>query len=258
MAYQGITTETGVADSLFQGALKVNSNFSEIYTALGDGNTINRAVNVGTGITGGGNLNSDITISVDNTVVRTSGNQTVGGAKTFTSTVTTQQSFVGNGTIPIGGIIMWSGTIAAIPTGWALCDGNNGTPNLLDRFIVGAGSGYAVASTGGANSVALTTDEMPSHDHGGSTTGDGGHTHAGIRLGASTRADGISGGDNATYVRVSDSAGAGTGAGTNPIIISSTTTSYTAHNHGIGAQGGNAAHENRPPYYALAFIMRTT
>ena len=237
MAYQGITTETGVADSLFQGALKVNSNFSEIYTALGDGTTINLGTKV----------------------VTTSGDQIVSGIKTFTSTVTTQQSFEGNGTIPIGGIIMWSGTIAAIPTGWALCDGTNGTPNLLDRFIVGAGNGYAVAATGGANSVALTTNEMPSHNHGGGTTGGGAHSHPGIRLGASTRNDGDARfGDNATFVRVSESAGAGLGAGTNPIIISSTTSTYTAHDHSITSEGGNAAHENRPPYYALAFIMRTT
>ena len=76
------------------------------------------------------------------------------------------------GTIPVGGIIMWSGSIASIPTGWALCDGNNGTPNLTDRFVVGAGSVYAVDGTGGsangsvidhehfvASSSGLTSDE---------------------------------------------------------------------------------------------------
>ncbi len=46
------------------------------------------------------------------------------------------------GTIPIGGIILWSGSTGTIPTGWALCNGSNGTPNLQDRFVVGAGSGY--------------------------------------------------------------------------------------------------------------------
>ena len=52
-----------------------------------------------------------------------------------------------SGFIPKGGIIMWSGATTAIPQGWALCDGTNGTPNLRDRFIVGAGSTYAVAAS---------------------------------------------------------------------------------------------------------------
>jgi hypothetical protein len=52
--------------------------------------------------------------------------------------------------IPSGGIIMWSGSIAEIPAGWALCDGTNGTPDLRDRFVLGAGSTYAVGDTGGA------------------------------------------------------------------------------------------------------------
>jgi len=51
--------------------------------------------------------------------------------------------------VPIGGIIAWSGAIAAIPSNYALCDGNNGTPNLRDRFVIGAGTTYAVGATGG-------------------------------------------------------------------------------------------------------------
>ena len=71
--------------------------------------------------------------------------------------------------VPVGGIIMWSGATNNIPSGWALCDGNNGTPNLQDKFIVGAGSSYAVAATGGsANAVVIQ------HNHGIS---DPGHQH---------------------------------------------------------------------------------
>ena len=87
-----------------------------------------------------------------------------------------------NKAMPTGGIIMWSGTIATIPTGWALCDGTNGTPNLTGKFIVHAdadSSGtYNVGATGGANDVTLTTSEMPAHNHSGSTASAGSHTHS--------------------------------------------------------------------------------
>ena len=60
---------------------------------------------------------------------------------------------------------MWSGAANAIPTGYVLCDGGNGTPDLRDRFVVGAGNSYAVNATGGAASVTLTIAEMPAHTH---------------------------------------------------------------------------------------------
>ena len=62
--------------------------------------------------------------------------------------------------VPVGGIIMWSGATNNIPTGWALCDGQNGTPNLQDKFIVGAGNTYAVDATGGSADATLV-----SHTH---------------------------------------------------------------------------------------------
>lgn len=51
--------------------------------------------------------------------------------------------------LPAGVIVLWSKAIGSIPTGWVLCDGNNGTPNLNGRFVVGAGDTYAVDATGG-------------------------------------------------------------------------------------------------------------
>ncbi|HTF21021.1 MAG TPA: hypothetical protein VK658_23260 [Chryseolinea sp.] len=63
-------------------------------------------------------------------------------------------------TMPVGGIIMWYGSIGSVPNGWALCDGNNGTPNLQDRFVVGAGSSYAVGATG-SGGVAQSTANPP-------------------------------------------------------------------------------------------------
>ena len=68
--------------------------------------------------------------------------------------------------IPSGGIIIWSGASNAIPTGWVLCDGNNSTPDLRNRFIVGAGNSYNVGVTGGFDSVSLSESQIPGHTHG--------------------------------------------------------------------------------------------
>ena len=80
-----------------------------------------------------------------------------------------------NESLPIGSIIIWSGTVASIPTGWQLCDGTNGTPDLRDRFVVGArqDSGGvsmtnvsgALTKTGGEAKHTLTIAEMPAHTH---------------------------------------------------------------------------------------------
>jgi hypothetical protein len=78
--------------------------------------------------------------------------------------------------VPSGGIIMWSGSIGSIPSGWSLCDGTNGTPDLRDRFVVGAGGSYAVDATGGADSVTLTENQIPSHNHSMNSAGD--HSHS--------------------------------------------------------------------------------
>ena len=144
------------------------------------------------------------------------------------------------GLIPPGGIIMWSGSVNAIPEGWALCDGSNGTPDLRDRFIVGAGSSYNPGDTGGAKEVTLTIAQIPSHNHTANSDTKGAHAHIyndrqktiGVELGT--------GG----YVWSEDS--------------SRNTSSAGGHNHAITVNntGSGQAHENRPPYYALAYIMK--
>lgn len=65
--------------------------------------------------------------------------------------------------IPIGMIVMWSGS--NVPTGWQLCDGTNGTPNLRDRFIVGSGNSYNIGATGGSNSNRIKINNLPAHSH---------------------------------------------------------------------------------------------
>jgi microcystin-dependent protein len=154
-----------------------------------------------------------------------------------------------NALVPVGGIIMWSGT--TVPTGWSLCNGSNGTPDLRNRFIVGANStsktgttsqtgpgfnasngalsaNYTPGDIGGSTAHRLTTAQMPSHGH---NYKDGYWSGQGL---------------------FGDGPAAGTNSSTdydNYIVNRFLTTDPS---------GGGNYHENRPPYYALAFIMRVS
>ena len=97
-----------------------------------------------------------------------------------TSAIQTQ---ITSSLFPAGGIILWSGSTASIPSGWVLCNGSNSTPDLRDRFVVGAGSSYGVNATGGASSVTLSTSQIPAHNHSASSSSsttihDSGHSHS--------------------------------------------------------------------------------
>lgn len=63
------------------------------------------------------------------------------------------------------GIIMWSGAVANVPSGWYLCDGSNSTPDLRGKFVLGAGGAYSVGATGGAENKTLSESEIPAHNH---------------------------------------------------------------------------------------------
>ena len=143
--------------------------------------------------------------------------------------------------IPSGGIILWYGSVGSIPAGWALCDGNNGTPDLRDRFVVGAGSSnYTVGATGGSATVALTAAELPSHTH-SLTSGDAAsHSHA------ITTVFNIGGGSTAGMVYSAQG---------QPYPDQATKATTPALTGSSGATGTGSAHENRPPYYALCYIM---
>ena len=144
--------------------------------------------------------------------------------------------------IPVGLICMWSGT--TVPTGWALCNGTNGTPDLRDRFIVGSGSSYAIGSTGGSNTVTLTTAQMPSHAHNLSYTvpKDGRSVYDINTFGIATT-------NTSKEIDKTQIVKYGT---TNSSVSGSESVSYSI----ISSTGSGSAHENRPPYYALAFIMK--
>lgn len=137
--------------------------------------------------------------------------------------------------LPTGSIIMWSGSLGSIPSGYVLCDGTNSTPDLRDRFIVGAGNNYAVAATGGSADAIVVT-----HTHTASVS-DPGHTHASPS------------GAFITTVGGSGLAGGSVTTG-NATNTSSATTGISVTNANAGTSGTNA---NLPPYYALAFIMKT-
>jgi len=135
-----------------------------------------------------------------------------------------------------GAIVIWSGAIIDIPSGWALCDGTNSTPDLRNRFIVGAGDTYSVEDTGGsANAI------VPSHTHTGTTDTAGAHTHT-ISYGTS--------GSFGTLIQQGGTSGAGTTA----------TGSNGSHTHTptIDTAGSSGTNANLPPYYALAFIIQTS
>lgn len=160
--------------------------------------------------------------------------------------------------LPAGVICMWSGSTATIPAGWYLCDGTFGTPNLTDRFVVGAGDTYSPGATGGNNSVTLTTTELPAHTHTGTTDSDGSHDHliantdtvaAGSDLnGTNTLADVGNLGTSSNY----NLGGSATAAS----IGNTSTEGLHTHSFTTGSTGSGSAFDIRPMYYALAFIMK--
>ena len=146
--------------------------------------------------------------------------------------------------IPSGIIAMWSGASNAIPSGWFLCDGNNNTPDLRNRFIVGAGSTYSVGNTGGSDSVTLTTNQMPSHRHGNNfSISMSGLTLQAQRVSSAVHSYGVAvekGPFDGSWTNVENTRISGSGS------LSGS----------ISNTGGGQSHENRPPYYALCFIMK--
>ena len=149
-----------------------------------------------------------------------------------------------------GIIVMWSGSQSNIPSGWVLCDGNNGTPDLRNRFIVGAGSTYDVNSTGGEATHALSVAEMPSHNHSVDIThltisSDGEHTHTAYTWANSGNGNAFCG----AYVSGYHGYGTVEKNGLHSHTLSGSVS--------ITNTGSSQPHNNLPPYYALCYIMKT-
>jgi len=144
-------------------------------------------------------------------------------------------------TIPTGMISLWYGAIGSVPLGWYLCDGANGTPDLRDKFIVGAGSVYAVNATGGS-----TDSVVVSHTHTASSSSavtDSGHAHSYNDTGA------FAGGAGAGQAVVQ-------GLGNNRNTSTATTGITVATSTTVVSAGVSGTNANLPPYYALAYVMK--
>jgi microcystin-dependent protein len=146
----------------------------------------------------------------------------------YTSETSRKVQDSGNALMPSGMIMMWAGAVSNIPAGWVLCDGGNGTPNLRGLFVVGAGPGsYPVGEKGGANEVQLFKRHMPRHNHKSANT-----------------SNKIAGQGWPTRVA---------GGNQNSIDTNGVVTSF---NDLISEEGEDVPHENRPPFYALCYIMK--
>jgi hypothetical protein len=197
----------------------INNAIRELMAQLKDQQTGTDSDN----FTVGGNLS----VTGTTTLTGTTAAPTVSASDDSTKIATT--AFVRD-IVPTGVIVMWSGSVASIPSGWLLCDGTNSTPDLRNRFIVGAGSTYSVAGTGGSADAIVV-----SHTHTATVT-DPGHRHA---------TDVNAGGGD-----INSGPGSNFGSG-------NTATNTTGITVAISTTGSSGTNANLPPYYALAYIMKS-
>lgn len=159
--------------------------------------------------------------------------------------------------MPVGGIILWSGAENAIPNNWHLCDGTNGTPDLRNRFVVGAGSSYDVDDTGGEATHILSINEMPSHSH-----------TANINIDSSNIKIGDANWNNSTLKNIAQDIVSPISSSIKGLNFMGDNDNYLNHTHTISGNfnvntsinntGNSQPHNNMPPYYALCYIMRTS
>ncbi len=196
--------------------------------------------------------------------------------------------------VPRGIITMWAGSVGSVPAGWAICNGANGTPNLLDRFVVAAGASYGVGAAGGSGVGSGTTSTAGFHSHGGATAAGGDHAHNGYTDGQGAHNHGGATQDHVLqisempqhthgYINVGGGAGIQPGSGLGNVGGQTDPVGNNAgHSHGISVDGnhahniqtynsgnhvhgvtGDGNHQHTvtvgtiPPYFALCYIMKT-
>jgi microcystin-dependent protein len=200
------------------------------------------------GITSPGTVTSSGTLAV-------TGNLTVDGASGSSGQVLTS---AGSGSTPTWGdafvsgmIMLWSGSTGSIPSGWVLCNGSNSTPDLRNRFVVGAGNTYSVDATGGSADATI-----PTHTHSAtSSVSDSGHAHSSNVFRYSDEA-----GTNPSAANSGTASGkifAAGNTGTHDMVSTSTATTGISVSTSVANAGSSGTNANLPPYYALAYIMKT-
>lgn len=124
--------------------------------------------------------------------------------------------------VPLGVIVMWSGSAETIPSGWSLCDGQNGTPDLRGRFVLGESDDHTIGEIGGSEEVTLTIKQMPEHFH-----------------------------------KYTDNVGTSRKYASGTLnLFDNSNPSKDGYN--TNPTGGSEPHPNMPPYYVLAYIMKTS
>jgi hypothetical protein len=175
--------------------------------------------------------------------------------------------------MPLGCIVMWSGSLASIPSGWALCNGANGTPDLRGRFVRGAANGVDPGATGGSSThTHAAHDDHGSLSHAGAAVAnEAAHTHGYTQVPnhvhvqnvGSAATGGLSGATWDTSTNTPVASGYSTANPTGG-VAAGTTQAGSSHGHAMTqpsahAAQGHSAHDqasSEPPYFALAFIMR--
>ena len=217
----GITLGTGMPPSY------VNDSIREMMAQLKDWQS--------------GSSGDDYTITGN---LGVNGTLTINGSSGTSGQVLVSQ---GDGAVPkwgdafiTGMIMLWSGATDAVPAGWSLCDGTGNTPDLRDKFVVGAGNSYDVNATGGSKDAIAV-----SHTHTGSTNATGNHSHTiPHHLVQAVGGTGDIDRDN-EYQQWKALSGQKTN-----------TTGNHSHTVSINSAGSSGANANLPPYYALAYIMK--
>ena len=234
ISFQNTTGDAGMENLYIYGKLNYNFENDDITSKsinAGSGqfnnislNTINATSHITTtatitalDLTATNNLSVGSSITTQN--LTATNNVSVGSSVTAGSFYGDGSNLTGIEAFVKGMIILWYGNTNDVPTGFVLCDGNNDTPDLRDKFVVGAGSAYTPGDTGGADSVTLTEDQIPPHTH--------------------TYID--------QYVVIN--------AGYRPWPANNN--DCQQRNKDSGSTGGGQPHENRPPYHALCYIMKT-
>jgi hypothetical protein len=174
-----------------------------------------------------------------------------------------------DGAIPAGVIVMWAGLRSAIPSGWRLCDGQNGSPDLRSRFIKGAAAGADPGATGG--SATHTHAEHPALTHSGTAVADhAAHTHTytqvvnhvHVQNQASVATGGLNGSTPDTSTNTSVASGYSTQNPTGGVATGTTANPSATLTHSVTQPSQHAAQthdapNHEPAFYALAFIQKT-